>query len=164
MNMYSKLKSKLLLVAGFALAAAPPLHAQDLQVFASAGLASGDNAFTIGETFVAYQAQPSAVITEGFHQPTLGPSTALQSQRQDVLFGLSPNPASDITYLHVRGAIQEDFQATLYDLHGHILWSRSIHPGENLIEVPLHSLSQSMYFLRVEGATHHIFKVEKIGI
>lgn len=155
---------KFLLAAWLSLSLAQTATAQDLQLWSAGGLAAGDNAFSFGETFVDYYVQGNSLLTEGFHQPTLGPGTHAEPAWASEAFGLSPNPAADFAYLRPLIPITTPCHVILYDLHGHLLWESVLQPGQDRLPIPLHALSQSMYFLRVDADHTYTFKVEKIGI
>jgi hypothetical protein len=139
------------------------LQAQNLEVFAAGGLALGNESFTIGETFVGFFMQSPTMLTEGFHQPDLLHGTDIAGATADEIFALSPNPASEATFLHALRPLMQDYDVTLHDLHGRLLWQSKIHLGENDLQIPLSTLSQSMYFLRIHAERPITLKIEKIG-
>ena len=145
----------------------PALQAQgtDLQVFASAGLATGHQTFTIGETFVAYHLAGNTLVTEGFHQ-LASPFVAVSEPLPGLGLEVFPNPTLQDATLRATRAYEYPLTVRLIDLHGRILWSSSLPAGEVTLRLPLSQLASAVYFLRVTGPSgqdaHHL-RIEKIA-
>jgi hypothetical protein len=137
-----------------------------LQVFAPGGIATGPQTFTLGETFVAYHATGNALLTEGFHQPQFGPMSALPQPEGPFSLDVFPNPTLQDATLRATQARDHALAVQLIDLHGRILWTSALPPGELELRLPLAALASAVYVLRVSDptgsdATH--LRIEKIA-
>jgi hypothetical protein len=164
--MSSAMKTHLLLLLLVCAHAYTHAQAPVLQVFASGGLAAGPQAFTLGETFVAYHSAGNALVTEGFHQPQFGPASALPQPEGPFSLDVFPNPTLHDATLRATQARDHALAVQLIDLHGRILWSSSLPPGELELRLPLAALASAVYVVRVSDptrreATH--FRIEKIA-
>jgi hypothetical protein len=164
--MSSAMKTHLLLLLLLSAHAYTHAQASVLQVFAVGGIATGPQAFTLGETFVAYHAAGNTLVTEGFHQPQFGLVNALPQPEGPFSLDVFPNPTLQDATLRITHMRDHALTVHLIDLHGRILWTSDLPPGALELRLPLAALASAVYVVRVSDgagsdATH--LKIEKIA-
>ena len=135
-------------------------HAQsaDLQVFASAGTASNQAAFTIGEPLTATLVGTSTTLTQGFHQSRLT-IVGIDETAFEGNIKLFPNPTDRMLVIELED-INTPLSAYLYDMHGRLLLSAA--PFSTRAEMSVEQLAAGTYLVVLETSERQVISRSKI--
>ena len=117
--------------------------------------------FTLGEIAIETIFSENFMLTQGFHQASLG----IISLNEDVYSKISlyPNPTVDIINLELRGVEGLYAQVNILDLSGKIIYSELVATNNEKHQINTSILKIGSYILEVIGEEQKdIFKIQKL--
>lgn len=120
--------------------------------------------WTLGESVIATQSSPNAVLTQGFHQTNLVITALGEDPLNSLKISVFPNPTLDLVNIK-REDSKGGLSIKLLSIEGKSLAEKKISQGTNETSLNLTELPAGVYFLRISGSNHSsqkTFKVEKI--
>ena len=108
--------------------------------------------WTIGESMIDTYSNGTNILTQGFQQSRLTPSTIFELEDAGISVNIAPNPTTDFIHLYI-----DDFKGVnyqLYDFNGKIIRQADVNTAETMISFS--NLSYAVYFLRIMKGTQII--------
>jgi len=117
--------------------------------------------YAVGPTF--YGVFSDALVTAVPGDATVyeeGSTGLFDAEKSDLHFYVFPNPASDLIAVQVKGLVEENIEASLYDLAGRRLMITNINPGQTIAYFDVQTLYAGNYIVKLEG--NSMFGSEKV--
>ena len=118
--------------------------------------------WTVGELAIESLTNNGQVITQGFHQTRLGTTGLDILPATEVDITAYPNPVSENVNIRIKDLTElKNWNYILYDQAGKVILKNKI--DSDMTEVPVRSLVEAVYYLRVYSGSDQarVFKIVK---
>ncbi len=117
--------------------------------------------FTLGEIAIETLKSEQYMLTQGFHQPSLGVISLLESPQTKI--SIFPNPVTDILNLEFSSSQNEFIEIRIIDLSGKIIFYDFTFPERNFYKINTTFLKLGTYILEViTEKEKDLFKIQKL--
>ena len=108
--------------------------------------------WTIGESMIETYSNGTNVLTQGFQQSRLTPSSVYELEDSGISVNIAPNPTTDFIHLYIDNYADINYQ--IYDFNGKIIRQADVNSVETMISFS--NLSYAAYFLKIMKGTQII--------
>ena len=117
--------------------------------------------FTLGEIAIETLKSDEYMLTQGFHQPSLGVISLLESPQTKI--SIFPNPITDFLNLEFSNFQNEFIEIRIIDLSGKIIFYDFNFPERNFYKINTTFLKLGTYILEVTTEKEKdLFKIQKL--
>ena len=117
--------------------------------------------FTLGEIAIETLKSDQYMLTQGFHQPSLGIISLLESPQTKI--SIFPNPTTDVLNLEFSNFQNEFVEIRIIDLSGKIIFYDFTMPKRNFYKINTTFLKLGTYILElITEKEKDLFKIQKL--
>ena len=117
--------------------------------------------FTLGEIAIETLKSDQYMLTQGFHQPSIGVISLLESPQTKI--SIFPNPITDFLNLEFSNFQNELVEIRIIDLSGKIIFYDFVSPERNFYKINTTFLKLGTYILEINTEKEKdLFKIQKL--
>lgn len=118
--------------------------------------------WTLGEFAVTTLENSSGYITQGFHQPPLGTTSAPYENPLNASIDVWPNPVTEALFVRVGEEFKTVEEVAMLDMLGRPLLSVAGKPGEVQVRLDVAGLPSGSYVMRIKAGEYQGSRVVTI--